>query len=177
MLVLGPLPSPQAPALLPLPGGPGKLHPTQVATRIAAWSSTTAPLKQCPGKYCALQQFSELSRAFGSGQAAGPAWLATSQQPSAAFDFSPNWDCFCKEHQRPQDWSSIQMAAAQWRDCPSPITPPSAHQPLQRQPAEMDMVPWVHWGGSGDAAVAWASRICVANSGTTLALPYVTLTA
>lgn len=43
----------------PSPGAHGKLYPTQVATRIAAWSSTTAPLKQCPEKYCALERFSD----------------------------------------------------------------------------------------------------------------------
>lgn len=61
---------PPPPSLLgssPSPWAHGKLYPTQVATRIAAWSSTTAPLKQCPEKYRALQRFSE-HWAFRSGR-------------------------------------------------------------------------------------------------------------
>lgn len=55
---LGP-PSPSLLGSNPFPWAHGKLYPTQVATRIAARSSTTAPLKQCPEKYRALQRFSE----------------------------------------------------------------------------------------------------------------------
>lgn len=69
-------------------------YPTQEATRIAAWSSSTAPLKRRPEKSRADEQFSELG-AFRSGHFVRPEQLATSQELAIVFYFSANWDFVC----------------------------------------------------------------------------------
>lgn len=80
-------PAPPPPQMLqPSPETHGKLYPTQEATRIAAWSSTMAPLKQCPDKYRPDEWFSEL-RVFGSGHFVRRERPATSEELSIVFFF------------------------------------------------------------------------------------------
>lgn len=97
--------------LQPSPGAHGKLYPTQEATRIAAWSSTTAPLKQCPEKYRADEWFSELG-AFRSGHSVRPEQLASAQEPSIVFIFLLMGILFARAaeglQERPSPWTTVK---------------------------------------------------------------------